>query len=220
MYKIVVTNNTCFNIDSDEELARLQASDPNLKVLTSEEISVAGMNGYEAIVSPENTKIDPLGTVVFTAPDIDVLRSNSLAKLAEEYTAARYDGMIASSTGFTVKVDRTLDTNLTFLLLQFSVADVSTVTFLDADGVSHAITKDQVRTILAELNQYITSLDTVKKGAEDEIKQANNYSELSSISPVFSRSFTPSAVVLRPETNSAVVIDERTSGPAIARALE
>lgn len=218
MYKIIVTNNTCFNIDSDEELARLQANDPNLKILTPEEISVAGMNGYEAIVSPENTKIGPLGTVVFTAPDLAVVKQERVAQLLEAYNKAKYEGTFTSSEGFPVKVDDKLSPELTFLLLQFNTADLPSVPFIDANGTAHDLTKEQLRTVIAELNQYTSSLAATKAALEAKINNAATYAEVQAVVIDFPKTFTPAAVVLKPETSAA--INEKTSGPAIARALE
>ena len=190
MYKIVVTNNICFNIDSDEELARLQADDPNLKVLTPEEISVASMNGYEAIVSSENTKIDPLGTVVFTAPDLIVAKQERIAQLLEAYEKAKYEGTFTSSEGFPVKVDDKLSSELTFLMLQFNTADLPSVPFIDANGTAHDITKEQLHTIIAELNQYTSSLATAKAVLEAKINSATTYAEVQNVVIDFPKTFT------------------------------
>lgn len=190
MYKIVVTNNICFNIDSDEELARLQANDPNLKVLTAEQVKAAGMKGYEAIVSPENTTVASSGTVTFTAPDLAVVKQERVAQLLEAYEKAKYEGTFTSSEGFPVKVDDKLSPELTFLLLQFNTADLPSVPFIDANGTAHDITKEQLHTIIVELNQYTSSLATAKAVLEAKINSATTYAELQNVVIAFPKTFT------------------------------
>ena len=100
MHKIVITNNMCFNIDNEEELTRLQTNDSNLKVLTAEQVKALGMEGYEAIVSPENTTIAPDSTIIFTAPDLEDIKQERTKYILEAYNDAKYEGTLQSSLGF------------------------------------------------------------------------------------------------------------------------
>ena len=67
MYRIFNLNGIVFNTNSDSEADVVKKS--GAVELTLLEITDAGMNGYENIVSPINTKIGPDGAITFTPPE-------------------------------------------------------------------------------------------------------------------------------------------------------
>lgn len=67
MYRIFNLNGIVFNTNSDSEADVVKKS--GAVELTLREITDAGMNGYENIVSPINTKIGPDGAITFTPPE-------------------------------------------------------------------------------------------------------------------------------------------------------
>lgn len=67
MYRIFNLNGIVFNTNSDSEADVVKKS--GAVELTLLEITDAGMNGYENIVSPINTKVGPDGAITFTPPE-------------------------------------------------------------------------------------------------------------------------------------------------------
>ena len=78
--KIFIVNGIVCNIDnkSDAEGLRTQGA----RELSLQEIEVAGMTGYEHLVSPVNTVVDENGTITFTPPPPEPLENVKARKLA------------------------------------------------------------------------------------------------------------------------------------------
>lgn len=190
MHKIVIANNTCFNIDNEEELAHLQANDSNLKVLTTEQIKALGMEGYEAIVSSENTTVAPDSTIIFTAPALEDIKQERTKYILEAYNDAKYKGTLQSSLGFPVSISKDLESNLTYLMLQFSFAGKTTVPFVDKLGVSHDISSEQLKSLMNELEQYSALLNATKDAYIEAINSAKNVSEIFAVMPSFTTEFS------------------------------
>ena len=92
MLYIVLKERTVFNIDNEESLNIILKSGGVL--LTEEEIVKYGMKGYEAIISPNNTVVNPDGTIVFTKPvtDLTKLKEQKLKQIDQETSNAILSG--------------------------------------------------------------------------------------------------------------------------------
>lgn len=124
MYRIFRVGNVVFNTSSDAEaeFVRLQGAIE----LTIDEITRLGMNGYENLVNPVNTKVSSDGTIIFTPPKPEPLENVKARKLAEidaETSAAIMAGFECEATP--------PDTN-TPELLHFSYDSFDQQNFADA----------------------------------------------------------------------------------------
>lgn len=89
MVYILVKDKTAINVDSEKE--KLRRIKDGWRVLTSSEISAAGMSGYEHMVSPVNTKVDEDGTITFTPPPeptLEEVRTAALSRIDSATSAA------------------------------------------------------------------------------------------------------------------------------------
>lgn len=64
--RIFIVKNVAVNVDNDIDANELLAQ--GARELTTEEISAAGMTGYEHLVGPGNTTVAESGEVTFTPP--------------------------------------------------------------------------------------------------------------------------------------------------------
>lgn len=99
MYHILRKGELVFNENSDDTAA---AAVKNGAVeLTPQEIAAAGMTGYEHLISPENTKISPDGTIVFTPPKpepLETVKARKIAAIDAETSAAITAGFLCEVT--------------------------------------------------------------------------------------------------------------------------
>lgn len=97
--KIFIVNGIVCNIDnkSDAEGLRTQGA----RELSLQEIEVAGMTGYEHLVSPVNTVVDENGTITFTPPPpepLETVKARKLASIDAETSAAILAGFECEAT--------------------------------------------------------------------------------------------------------------------------
>lgn len=67
MNKIILYSGIVMNCDNQSDVDMMLSK--GARELTSQEIAAAGMNGYEHLVSPENTTVNDDGSIVFTPPE-------------------------------------------------------------------------------------------------------------------------------------------------------
>lgn len=99
MYRIFRVDDVVFNTSSDEEaeFVRLQGAIE----LTIYEITRLGMNGYENLVNPVNTKVSSDGTIIFTPPKpepLENVKARKLASIDAEMSAAILAGFTCEAT--------------------------------------------------------------------------------------------------------------------------
>ena len=92
MIYIVKKDNTVFNIDNEKDLKNILKSGG--VQLTEEEIIKYGIKGNEYIISPNNTTVNPDGTIVFTKPIIDLeeLKEQKIKQIDKETSESILSG--------------------------------------------------------------------------------------------------------------------------------
>ena len=78
MSRIFIITNECINVDNDTDAQRLL--NVGARELNAQEISAAGMTGYESIVSPANTQVSADGTIKFIPPTEEESPAQVVAK--------------------------------------------------------------------------------------------------------------------------------------------
>ena len=92
-------NGAVFNVTNDT-MAELHLS-RGARELTADEITAAGMNGYERYISPLNTKVTEDGAIVFTPPSSDdfLMKQKEAIERIDKQTHA------AITAGFTYEIN-------------------------------------------------------------------------------------------------------------------
>lgn len=175
----------------------------------------------------EPREMKDLGTLpndyMLTAPSkpLEEARTDKLTELSQKHHEAEEGGILQSSLGFPVDVNTRANRDVSGLISQMEMTSVTTAQFCDANNAFHEVTLDNLKVLQLELIQYAQSLYATKWQLRAAIEAAKTADELNAIDIKFVTDFTPTPVVLTPDTpTSGAVIDEKTSGPAIARALE
>lgn len=186
MSRIFIITNECINVDNDTDAQRL--SNAGARELSPQEITDAGMTGYENIVSPANTKIGPDGSIVFTPPKPPELDDLKAVKLVE--INAAYQQAIADMTpGYPD------DERLTFDKQEAEarswLADNSASTpFVDALATGRQMDKAElVRRIIAKADAFAIasgSLTGQRQRYEDLLKDAKTADAVAAIVPQYS----------------------------------
>ena len=164
-------------------------------------------SGYQIIATP--------------GPTPSEVRTKKLAELSYKHHEAEEGGVLQSSLGFPVDVNTRANRDIAGLISQMELTSVTKTQFCDANNAFHEVTLDNLKVLQLELIQYAQSLYATKWQLRAAIEAAKSVDELNAIDIKFVTDFTPTPVVLTPDTStSGAVIDKKTSGPAIARALE
>lgn len=156
--------------------------------------------------------------IAIPGPTPEGVRTEKLVELSQKHHEAEENGVLQSSLGFPVDVDTRANRDVTGLISQMEMTSVTTTQFCDANNDFHEVTLDNLKVLQLELIQYAQSLYATKWQLRAAIEAAKSVDELNAIDIKFVTDFTPTPVVLTPDTGTG--IDEKTSGPAIARALE
>lgn len=177
---------------------------------------------YVALWQSEKTRLDKLAEAAAAEYNsLPKVRERKLLELDESWQVAESTGVIQSSLGFPVDANQRANRDVSGLISQFEMSSVTTTQFCDANNDFHEVTLDNLKVLQLELIQYAQSLYATKWQLRAAIEAAKTADELNAIDIKFVTDFTPTPVVLTPDTpTGSVVIDEKTSGPAIARALE
>lgn len=157
---------------------------------------------------------------MLTAPSkpLEEVRTDKLSELDNLWKNAEETGVIQSSLGFPVDANERANRDVAGLISQMELTSVTKTQFCDANNTFHEVTLDNLKVLQLELIQYAQSLYATKWQLRAAIEAAKSVDELNAIDIKFVTDFTPTPVVLTPTTGGG--IDEKTSGPAIARALE
>lgn len=161
-----------------------------------------------------------LNDYMLTAPSkpLEEVRTDKLSELDNLWKNAEETGVIQSSLGFPVDANERANRDVAGLISQMEMTSVTTTQFCDASNAFHKVTLDNLKVLQLELIQYAQSLYATKWQLRASIEAAKSIDELNAIDIKFVTDFTPTSVVLTPTTSGG--INEKTSGPAIARALE
>lgn len=159
---------------------------------------------------------------MLTAPSkpLEEVRTNKLSKLDGLWKTAEETGVLQSSLGFPVDINTRANRDIAGLISQMEMTSIAKTQFCDANNAFHEVTLDNLKVLQLELIQYAQSLYATKWQLRASIEAAKTVDELNAIDIKFVTDFTPTPVVLTPNTSGGADIDEKTSGPAIARALE
>lgn len=186
MYIILVKDNKVVNVDNDNDSNSLVAS--GWRVLSNEEISSAGMSGYEHLVSPDNTQILSDGTIIFTPPAPYKLPELKAFKLEE--INVLYQQAIATLTP-TYPDDERLTFDKQEQEARAWLADNSTPTpFIDALAAGRQMEKAElVSRIIAKADAFALasgSLTGQRQRYEDMLDVAETAEAVAAIVPVYS----------------------------------
>lgn len=174
---------------------------------------------YVALWQSEKTRLDKLAEAAAAEYNsLPKVRERKLLELDESWQVAESTGVIQSSLGFPVDANQRANRDVSGLISQFEMSSVTTTQFCDANNAFHEVTLDNLKVLQLELIQYAQSLYATKWQLRAAIEAAKSVDELNAIDIKFVTDFTPTPAVLTPTTGGG--IDEKTSGPAIARALE
>lgn len=174
---------------------------------------------YVALWQAEKTRLDKLAEEeALEYNSLPKVRERKLLELDDKWQEAEVVGVIQSSIGFPVDANQRANRDVAGLISQFEMSSVTTTQFCDANNAFHEVTLDNLKVLQLELIQYAQSLYATKWQLRAAIEAAKTVDELNAIDIKFVTDFTPTPVVLTPDTGAG--IDEKTSGPAIARALE
>lgn len=160
---------------------------------------------------------------MLTAPSkpLEEVRTDKLSELDNLWSTAEETGVIQSSLGFPVDANERANRDVVGLISQMEMTSINKTQFCDANNDFHEVTLDNLKVLQLELIQYAQALYATKWQLRASIEAATTVDELNAIDIKFVTDFTPTPVVLTPDTpTGGTVIDEQTSGPAIARALE
>lgn len=186
MIQIFIINDQCINVDNDEDAQVLIKT--GARLLTQQEIASAGMIGYEHIVSPENTKIDSDGSIVFMPPPPPELGELKTVKLKEINIA--YQEAIATLTP-TYPDDERLTFDKQETEARAWMADKSASTpFIDALAVGRQMDKAElVKRIILKADAFALasgSLTGQRQRYEDMLKDAQDAESVAAIVPQYS----------------------------------
>lgn len=92
MIYIIKKDNIVFNVDNSNDLKSILKSGGIQ--LSEDEIIKYGMKGYESIISPDNTVVNPDGTIVFTKPiiNLDNLKEQKIKQIDKETSESILSG--------------------------------------------------------------------------------------------------------------------------------
>lgn len=99
MHKIILIGNFAINSDNAQEIEDYVKKGG--RVLSVDEITSAGMSGYEHLVSPANTAVGEDGTITFTPPPpepLETVKARKLASIDDETSAAILAGFECEAT--------------------------------------------------------------------------------------------------------------------------
>ena len=186
MSRIFIIANECINVDNDTDAQRLL--NVGARELNAQEISAAGMTGYESIVSPANTSISPDGTIMFVPPAPPELLEIKAAKLKEINIA--YQEAIATLTP-TYPDDERLTFDKQEQEARAWLADNSTSTpFVDALAAGRQMDKSElVGRIIAKADAFAIAsglLTGQRQRYEDLLDVAETPEAVAAIVPQYS----------------------------------
>lgn len=186
MYRIFNLNGIVFNTNSDSEAEAVKKS--GAVELTQQQIDGAGMEGYENLVSPINTKIAPDGSIIFTPPKPPSLLELKAIKLNEINIS--YQQAIATLTP-TYPDDERLTFDKQEQEARAWLADNSTPTpFVDALAVGRQMNKAElVSRIIAKADAFALasgSLTGQRQRYEDMLDVAETADAVAAIVPEYS----------------------------------
>lgn len=186
MSRIFIITNECINVDNDIDAQRLL--NVGARELSPQEITDAGMTGYESIVSPANTSISPDGTIMFVPPAPPELLEIKAAKLKEINIA--YQEAIATLTP-TYPDDERLTFDKQETEARAWMADKSASTpFIDALAIGRQMDKAElVSRIIAKADAFALasgSLTGQRQRYEDMLDVAETADAVAAIVPQYS----------------------------------
>lgn len=97
--RVFIYNRVALNVDNDADAEKLLAQ--GARELTDDEITAAGMAGYEHLVSPANTTVGEDGRIIFTPPEpepLDTVKARKLAAIDAETSSAILAGFTCEAT--------------------------------------------------------------------------------------------------------------------------
>lgn len=228
--KLIIVDNIAlyFDFDAPDNLHAIQwEGDSGHQEWTDKENTLLMENDYTTEVAPyvalwqaEKTRLDKEQAAAEAEfNSLPNVRKRKLNELDTLWQIAENEGVIQSSLGFPVDANQRANRDVTGLISQFEMSSVTTTQFCDANNAFHEVTLDNLKVLQLELIQYAQSLYATKWQLRAAIEAAKTVDELDAIDIKFVTDFTPTPVVITPNTPGGG-IDEKTSGPAIARALE
>ena len=186
MYRIFNLNGIVFNTNSDSEAEAVKKS--GAVELTLREITDAGMNGYENIVSPINTKIGPDGRIVFTPPKPEPLETVKARKLNEINTT--YQQAIATLTPTYPDDERLTFDKQEQEARAWLVDNAASTPFVDALAAGRQMNKAElVNRIIAKADAFALasgSLTGQRQRYEDMLDAAKTTADVAAIMPQYS----------------------------------
>lgn len=183
---IFVHDKTVYNVDNDSDAEYLRAH--GARELSLEEISAAGMDGYEHLVCQLNTVVSDDGLISFTPPEPEPLEDVKSRKLAE--INAAYQFAIATLTP-TYPDDERLTFDKQEQEARAWLADNSTSTpFIDALAAGRQMDKAElVSRIIAKADAFALasgSLTGQRQRYEDLLDVAETAEDVAAIVPQYS----------------------------------
>lgn len=157
----------------------------------------------------------PLGVLL----SVDAARKLKSEEVQTKWQEAELKGTVNSSLGFTFDATERSIRDVAGLIAELSSTGKDQAAVADTSGNLHPVDLNQLKILQVELVQYGQSLYTTKWQLLSSVAVAKTPEEVMAISIKFTTNYTPSPVVIVPD-HSGMNIDEKSSGPAIARALE
>lgn len=186
MNRIILHSGIVLNCDNQNDVDTMLGN--GARELTAQEISAAGMIGYEHLVSPANTTVSEDGAITFTPPKPPKLDELKAAKLNEINTT--YQQAIATLTP-TYPDDERLTFDKQEQEARSWLADNSTPTpFVDALAAGRQMEKAElVSRIIAKADAFAIasgSLTGQRQRYEDLLKDAQDAEAVAAIVPQYS----------------------------------
>ena len=172
MHIFIIDDQAC-NVDNDADATALRAR--GARELSSEEIADAGMVGYEHLVSPANTNIDPDGRISFSPPaglSPAEARAAALAALNTAFAAAEASGTLLSSAGFVIDATERSNRDIEGLITSMEATSTPQTTFCAADNSFHSVTLEQLRAMRLEVIAHGQALYARKWALRQAIEAA------------------------------------------------
>lgn len=152
---------------------------------------------YVALWQTEKTRLDnEQAAAEAEFNSLPNVRERKLIELNTLWQIAENEGVIQSSLGFPIDANQRANRDVSGLISQFEMSNVTTTQFCDANNDFHEVTLDNLKTMQLELIQYAQSLYATKWQLRAVIEAAKTVDELNAIDIKFVTDFTPAPITL------------------------
>lgn len=179
MVRIFCNTEFCINITSDFNAQR--AIDQGFNELTEEEIAAAGMTGYEALVGPNNTKIED-GKIIFTLPvkPLQTAKDEKHAILKDIMHIKRQNVKVYYDND-TFDANEEAQANMIVLLKAFDLG-VQTVSIRSSTEETHTFDKEHCQELSLIMLSAVQAIFDQYWVLKDELAECETVEEVEAIS--------------------------------------